>query len=139
MPTMRLEVVDPDRCVGCQSCMFACARRQGEAGLAKTCIGVRSLGGMTRGFMVTVCRACPDPPCRRVCPAGALELRKGGGVRLNSARCLGCGLCREACLLGAVFWDDEINKPMICLHCGYCVKFCPHGVLALVKEEKENA
>jgi ferredoxin len=32
-------------------------------------------------------------------------------------------------LIGAVFWDEEINKPMICIHCGYCTKFCPHGVL----------
>ncbi|MHB1034491.1 MAG: aldehyde ferredoxin oxidoreductase C-terminal domain-containing protein [Pirellulales bacterium] len=40
----RLAVVDPERCVGCQCCMFACARRH-EPGLARTCIGVRSLGG----------------------------------------------------------------------------------------------
>ncbi|MGE5592461.1 MAG: 4Fe-4S binding protein, partial [Betaproteobacteria bacterium] len=31
---MRLSVVDTERCIGCQSCMFACARRLGEAGLA---------------------------------------------------------------------------------------------------------
>ncbi|MGA1865611.1 MAG: 4Fe-4S dicluster domain-containing protein [bacterium] len=28
-----------------------------------------------------------------------------------------------------------MNKPMICIHCGYCVKFCPHGVLGLDKKE----
>jgi len=131
---MRLEVVDADRCVGCQSCMFACARRQGEAGLAETCIGVRSVGGMERGFVVIVCRACEDPPCARVCPTGALITRAGGGVQLDTTKCIGCERCRDACILGAVFWDDEINKPMICIHCGYCVKFCPHGVLRLKKK-----
>ncbi|MCG2774623.1 MAG: hypothetical protein L6406_02990 [Desulfobacterales bacterium] len=76
---IRLSVTDTERCVDCQGCMFACARRQGVAGLAKIFIGVRSIGGMERGFVVIVCRACDDPP-----------------------------------------WDDEINKPMICAHCGYC-------------------
>ena len=132
---MRLSVVDTERCVGCQGCMFACVRRMGEAGLARTCINVRSVGGMERGFIVVVCRACDDPPCAKVCPTGALKPRKGGGVRLDITKCTGCGHCRDACIIGGIFWDDEINKPMICVHCGYCVKFCPHGVLRLEKRE----
>jgi len=128
---MRLSIVDTERCVGCQSCMFACARMQGEVGLATARIGIKSIGGMERGFTVVVCRACDDPPCAKVCPTNALKLRKGGGVRLDSSECIGCGKCRDACLIGAVFWDEEINKPMICTHCGYCVKFCPHGVLTV--------
>lgn len=132
---MRLTVVDAERCIGCQCCMFACARRQDEVGLAKTCIGVRSVGGMERGFIVVVCRACDDPPCAKVCPTNALRPRHGGGVHLDLAKCISCGYCRDACLIGAIFWDEEINKPMICIHCGYCVRFCPHGVLALEGSE----
>jgi len=130
---MRLEVVDAERCVGCQSCMFACSRRVGVAGLTESCIGVRSAGGMSRGFKVIVCRACEDPPCARVCPTDALGPRKGGGVRLEPAKCIGCGNCREACIIGAVFWNEETRKPTICVHCGFCVPFCPYGVLALEK------
>ena len=67
----RLAVVDAERCVGCQCCMFACARRH-EAGLARACIGVRSSGGMQRGFMVIVCRAGWASPATglRSCPVG---------------------------------------------------------------------
>lgn len=136
---MRLAVLETEKCVGCQSCMFACSRRVGEAGLARSCIGVRSIGGMERGFSVIVCRACSDPPCAKVCPTGALVQRKeGGGVRVLADKCIGCGHCRDACIIGAVYWNDETNKPMICLHCGYCVDFCPYGVLAMQKREVEN-
>jgi Fe-S-cluster-containing dehydrogenase component len=130
---MRLTVKDVDKCIGCQSCMFACARRKGEAGLARSSIGIRSAGGMERGFIVIVCRACSDPPCARVCPTGALVPKEGGGVKLDITKCIGCGYCKDACIIGAIFWDDEINKPMVCTYCGYCAKFCPHEVMKLEK------
>lgn len=133
---MRLTIVDAERCIGCQCCMFACVRSQGNAGLAGTCIEVKSIGGMERGFTVIVCRACADPPCAKVCPTDALSVRKGGGVTLDKSKCIGCGNCRDACIIGAVSWDDETNKPTICIHCGYCVPFCPHGVLRLDKGDK---
>lgn len=130
---MRLTVIDPALCVGCQCCMFACARRRGQGGLNLSAIAVRSDGGMSKGFTVVVCRACPDPPCARACPEEALTPRPDGGVRLHRDRCTGCGSCRDACDLGAVFWDDENARPVICVSCGTCAAYCPHGVLSLEK------
>ncbi|MCX6012381.1 MAG: 4Fe-4S binding protein [Chloroflexi bacterium] len=135
---MKVGVGDSEKCVGCWSCMFACARRQGVGGLAKACLGVRVTGGMERRFIVVVCRACQDPPCARVCPTGALTIRKGGGVRLDMEKCIGCRICVNTCLIGAIFWDNSINKPMICVHCGYCVKYCPHQVLVVEKQETDH-
>ena len=127
----RLALQDNERCVGCQSCMFACARRPGVGGLGGTSIWVRSAGGIRKGFVVVVCRACPDPPCARVCPTDALLLRPGGGVRLKAELCIGCRNCKEACPYGAVLWDVESDKPEICVHCGYCASYCPYDVLAI--------
>jgi anaerobic carbon-monoxide dehydrogenase iron sulfur subunit len=127
----RLSVVDVDSCVGCQCCMFACARRLGQGGLQNAVIGIRSAGGVRRGFLVVVCRACPDPPCARVCPTDALAARPGGGVRLQTDLCIGCGNCVQACPFRAIFWDDGQNKPQVCVYCGYCARYCPYDVLAL--------
>ncbi|MFH1453149.1 MAG: 4Fe-4S dicluster domain-containing protein [Armatimonadota bacterium] len=133
---MRLNVVDTEICVGCQLCMFACTRRQNRAGISKSCIHVRSIGGMERGFKIIVCRKCSNPPCARSCPTEALTLKPGGGVKFNSEKCEGCGNCRNACVIGAVSWDEDMNKPLICLHCGYCTRYCPHRAIRIDKEDK---
>jgi len=132
----RLTITDIQRCVGCQLCMFACNRRFGHGGLAKSAIMVRSAGGFERGFVVIACRACPDPPCMKVCPTEALILKTGGGVRLDAHRCIGCKLCVDSCPVKAVFWDDEMNKPNICVHCGYCVDYCPYDILEMREVEE---
>ncbi len=126
-----MEVADPDICVGCMSCMFACSRRFGDAGLNYSAIQVRSVGGVERGFTVIVCRACSDPSCMKICPTSALRLREGGGVILDPRLCIGCGYCVKACPFGAIFWDGVNDKPVICTHCGLCVDFCPYDVIRL--------
>jgi carbon-monoxide dehydrogenase iron sulfur subunit len=134
----RLSVIDVDRCVGCQCCMFACTRRAGIGGTEGSRIGVRSAGGMRKGFVVVVCRACLHPPCASVCPTGALVPRDGGGVRFHSQLCIGCGNCRTACPFGAVFWDAEAEKPLVCVYCGTCAAYCPYHVIALEEIERSD-
>jgi Fe-S-cluster-containing dehydrogenase component len=127
----RISVVDVDLCVGCQLCMFACNRRFAEAGISRAAIFVQSVGGIERGFIIKVCRACEDPPCVKVCPTGAISKREGGGVRIDHKKCIACSNCMKNCPIGAIFWDDSLNKPTVCTYCGYCVSYCPYGVIKL--------
>ena len=127
----RVGIVDSDLCVGCQCCVLACSRRKGEIGLGKSAILVRSVGGMERGHVIIVCRACKDPPCAIVCPEEALRPRRGGGIIFNPEKCIGCGHCVEACPFGAINWDEKSLKPIVCTYCGYCTEYCPYGVLRL--------
>jgi len=127
----RLSVLDTELCVGCQSCMFACTRRLGYGGLKGSCIHISSAGGIRKGFIVVVCRACQEPSCSRVCPTDALQRRENNGVLLRVERCIGCGNCVKACPFGAIFWDPSAGKPHICVYCGYCTPYCPYDVLVL--------
>lgn len=127
----RISVVDMDRCVGCEACMFACTRRLGYGGIGSSRIQVRSPGGIRRGYVVVVCRACADPSCARVCPTDALASRDGGGVIFHSEACLGCGNCTDACPFGAIPWNEDDNHPLICSYCGVCAEYCPYDVIVL--------
>ncbi|RLI68048.1 MAG: (Fe-S)-binding protein [Candidatus Gerdarchaeota archaeon] len=132
----KLTVRHLERCVGCLNCVMACAReRFNKLSIDQAAIAVKA-AGQTAYYSIIVCRGCQDPVCLRACPTGALRKRPGGGVILNKAKCDACGLCKDACILGAIKLDQITGMPIICIHCGQCVDFCPHGIL--VMEEVED-
>jgi len=119
-------------CIGCFTCMFICAgvNKQNHS-IQKSCIKIRTYGGLSGKFVETVCRGCSEAACAEACQTGALSLRKGGGVNISAKKCIGCRRCVSACRLGAVDFDEEANKPIICHHCGLCARYCPHGCLSM--------
>ncbi|MCL1982993.1 MAG: [Fe-S]-binding protein [Clostridiales bacterium] len=120
------------KCIGCYTCMFICAGvNMHNHSIQKSCIKIRTYGGVSGKFVETVCQSCRDPACAESCPTGALVLRKGGGVTLEAYKCIGCRRCVTACRIKAVDFDEELNKPIICHHCGMCARYCPHGCLSL--------
>ena len=120
------------KCIGCFTCMLICAgvNRKNHS-IRKSCIHIRTSGGLESRFIADICHACREPHCAEVCPSGALNLRKGGGVLLDMRRCIGCRRCQAACMARAVGFDEEARKPIICHHCGVCARYCPHGCLAV--------
>jgi len=131
-----------NKCIGCYTCMSVCSVvNHGDHSLVKSAISIRTSGGITGSFSASVCRSCEEPACKEICPAGALELRPGGGVLLNADKCYGCRKCVAACSIRAVNFDKVAQKPIICHHCGVCSTFCTHDCLIMeeVEEVPHNA
>lgn len=127
-----------NKCIGCFSCMLVCSgvNRQNHS-LEKSAIRIKTSGGLSGRFTATVCTACTGSrACAEACPSGALVPRKGGGVLLDAAHCIGCRKCVSACAVSAVFFDELEHKPIICKHCGVCARYCPHDCLTM--EEVPN-
>ena len=120
------------KCLGCFTCMNVCAGiHKSDHSINKSAIHVKTSGGLAGKFVAIVCLGCADPACAEACPSGALAKRAGGGVLLKKERCIGCGKCADACIVGAVSIDGDDKTPIICRHCGMCAKFCPHQCLIM--------
>lgn len=123
-----------ERCIGCHSCSFCCARLVHQK-ISWSTVGIRvgSSGGLSSGFEARYCLACDPAPCARACPTGSFSQRPGGGVKVNKDLCIQCGACAEACPVDAVYIEPETGAPYVCIHCGRCVRFCPQNCLELVE------
>ncbi len=134
-----LQVLDMTKCIGCYSCMLACARTIKKSfSPSKAALQIRTAGGLQSRFVAEICRGCVDAPCAQVCNSGALVLREGGGLRFFPKKCVGCEECIGACILQVLYFDKQHKKPLACIQCGTCVKFCPHQVLAMEERRYEK-
>lgn len=98
----RFVTTDPSRCIGCNTCMAACAQVHRVAGLQS-----HPRLTVTRTQQATapvVCRQCEDAPCARVCPVNAIR-HSSGSIDLDEKTCVGCKLCALACPFGAITVD----------------------------------
>jgi Fe-S-cluster-containing hydrogenase component 2 len=86
--------------------------------------------------LAIACLSCNEKPCLE-CPTEALSVGSTGEIVLDPDYCDGCGLCAEACPVGAVgFFDDQ---PLFCDLCDgapSCVAVCPSGALSLREDQK---
>lgn len=104
---------DPNKCLGCKSCEFACALAHAECDL-ETAVTQRMVL-KSRNIVVQVddtvlpiqCRHCEDAPCAHACPVGALY-QEDGLVKLNRENCVGCKLCAMVCPFGSIVMTKEV-------------------------------
>ena len=92
-------VIDLDRCIGCQYCLWACqAVNDVPRDAMRWNVGFpEQTEGGTPFFMTRPCLHCAAAPCVKVCPVGATWLREDGIVAMDYDRCIGCRYCEVAC------------------------------------------
>ena len=70
--------IDPNRCIGCQSCVQACGECDTHKGHPMIHLEYIDRAHSTQTAPV-VCMHCDQPTCAEVCPADAIK-RTGDGV-----------------------------------------------------------
>ncbi len=130
--------IDPQRCIGCNACLAACA----ECGTHRG-VPMIHLDSFDRTQSVktapTVCMHCDLPSCAAVCPADAIKRTEDGVVQSSlNPRCIGCSNCQVACPFGVPNIYEESAQMMKCDMCydrtstglkPMCATVCPSQAL----------
>jgi len=137
--------IDPQRCIGCRSCLAACMECGTHRGHSMI-----HLEFIQRDYSVqtvpTICMHCEDPTCAEVCPADAIKRTPDGVVQSSlKPRCIGCQNCVLACPFGVPRYLVEQDQMMKCDMCydrtsaglkPMCATVCPSGALWYGKREE---
>jgi len=115
-------LIDTERCTGCKSCEAAC-KQEHRLGPSENRNKVLWLGDAERAgltFVTLACQHCERPACLRACPVNPKAIEKDaatGVVRVNEARCTGCGECVMACPYSAMGFDARGHHAVKCDLC----------------------
>ncbi len=140
--------IDYSRCIGCQSCVAACAECDTHRGVSM--IHLETI--QRRESVQTapqVCMHCEDPICARVCPADAIKKTPDGVVQSSlKPRCIGCSNCVLSCPFGVPKYEVQIDQMMKCDMCydrtsvdkkPMCATVCPSQALDLRYRGRDSA
>lgn len=134
--------VRTDRCLGCRTCVIACAVEHSET---KTLFGAVSQKIIPKSRIYVewaepdkkvpiVCRQCEDAPCMQACISGAITRNGQGVVITDEDKCIGCWTCVMVCPYGVIGRQLENHKAYRCDRCPdreipACVAACPTDAL----------
>jgi Fe-S-cluster-containing dehydrogenase component len=117
-------IIDHESCWGCKTCEVACKQEisspEGVQLIKVLEDGPRIIEGKPElTFRVNTCQHCDEPACADVCPEDAIFKRDDTIVILDGEKCIGCGLCIDACPYDAIAFDSEkgvAQKCNLCFH-----------------------
>jgi carbon-monoxide dehydrogenase iron sulfur subunit len=131
---MKTVFVNPERCIGCRQCEFACAVEHSRShdpvqALYETPPPRKRIhvepGPLYNTSFPNRCRHCDPAPCEQVCPTGAIyrdtELDL---VLLEAGKCIACAMCAMVCAFDALTYHPVANgmgPHVVAIKCDGCV------------------
>lgn len=145
----KLIVTDRGRCSGCQRCELMCSLKNDGVAMQSTArVRVHEtyffgdspdgIDGTYDNFEYTIksCKQCSDPQCAKFCPANAIYADEATGARMvDEERCLGCGMCTQACPWNMPRVSSLTGTSTKCIACGRCAEQCPNGAIQFIDWE----
>ena len=119
---MKALLFDANMCVGCESCVYACAEANGLPEDAKPGLNedrFTSLEEHGDYYMRRMCMHCLEPSCASACPVGALKKTEAGPVAYDFDKCIGCRYCMVACpfQVPTYEWSSRMPRVRKCQMC----------------------
>jgi anaerobic carbon-monoxide dehydrogenase iron sulfur subunit len=126
--------VNPERCIGCLQCEFACAVEHSVSGVASVAVTEPSpprkrihvhAGDHANTSFPTKCRHCDPAPCLQVCPTGAIfRDRDHDVVLIDVDRCIGCAMCAMVCPFDVLTFHRLAGGPAtaVAVKCDGCIE-----------------
>jgi Fe-S-cluster-containing dehydrogenase component len=117
--TKLVRLIDQTRCMGCRSCVAACAVENYYTPDAPWNVMIEYEVGtypaVKRIYNTMNCMHCEQPSCKAACDAvGAKAITKNafGVVLVDYDKCIGCGYCAAVCPYGV----PQLNKELLPLN-----------------------
>ena len=146
--------VNTENCMACYNCFMACkdehcgfatpvSAPQPHEGQFWVNIRTKERGDDNRKVktsnVAVMCSHCDNPACAKAAKNGAVYRRDDGIVIIDPEKAKGQKAIAEACPIGAIFWNEDLQLPQKCTMCahlldeGYdeprCVEACPNDAL----------
>jgi Fe-S-cluster-containing dehydrogenase component len=141
---------DSTRCVGCQSCEFACALEHGlpepdyedcpvSGTVRKTNENRRSVinafeTSQGEVYVKNQCMQCNQPACASACLTEAMHKTVSGPVVWRGEKCMGCRYCMVSCPFDMPKFEYHSPNPEI-VKCNMCFERISEGKLPVCVEE----
>lgn len=131
---MKMVFVNPERCIGCRQCEFACALEHSRSHVdavamledppPRTRVHVEP-GFAFSGSFPNRCRHCKPAPCQQVCPTAAIYRDpKQDLVLVEPGKCIACAMCAMVCPFDALTFYPLADGPqphIVAVKCDGCI------------------
>ncbi len=144
---MKTVFVNPERCIGCRQCEFACAVEHSRSRVPELAVfedpPPRTRVHVEPGYAFNSsfpnrCRHCNPAPCQQVCPTAAIfRDAEHDLVLVEPAKCIACAMCAMVCPFDVLTYyplSDGVAARVVAVKCDGCIDRVRRGEIPACAE-----